>query len=211
MPPDVSSWSACARRDPARPRYTSAEDVRTLATSIALLCFAGCRTDDGQASARLTAAISAAQTPFAAANAEEQALIVRARAWCNAIVAAGAGHDAGLARNTATAVQLSQSAAATAERLDEIRQSLNRVRLRAEDARRVRAELVAQLSRRKTAVEAFHMALDETVSQLRAFAQDRDYSGDTVPDRVRSIDETLGAWPTPEDIFSPALAAMRSQ
>jgi hypothetical protein len=185
--------------------------MRTLAISIALLCFAGCRTDDAQPAARLSAAIAGAQPPFAAANVEEQALIVRARAWCNAIVAAGAGHDAGLDRNTAIAVQLSQSAAAIVQRLEDVRQSLNRVHLRAEEPRRVRAELVSQLSRRKTALEALHTELDETVSQFRGFAQDRDYSGDTVPDRVRSIDETLGAWPTPEDIFSPALAAMRSQ
>jgi type VI protein secretion system component VasK len=177
----------------------------------ALLVLAGCQKDERADAARLTKALTDLQAGATAALTIENEMLNRARPWCAGMTAAGTGHDTELDENTATAADLARQARAANGRWESIRQTLLAQRLRAEVPRNIRAALTAQISKHQAALEQLRAALDDTAAQFKTFAQDRAYTGDTVPPVVTKLDHILGSHDPPTDDVAAALSDLHAK
>jgi hypothetical protein len=177
----------------------------------AMLVLAGCQKDERGDAARLEKALTDVQADATAASTLENDVVNRARPWCGGMAAAGAGHDADLDRNTTMAGDFARQAQTASDRWEAIRKTLAAQRLRAEHPRSVRSNVTAQISKHLAALEELRTSLADAVTQFKAFAQDRTYSGDTVPPVVTNLDHILGRYDPASDEVTAALSELRTR
>jgi hypothetical protein len=189
----------------------SAQNMRmAILACTAMLVLAGCQKDEHADGARLEKALTDLQADATAASTIENEMLNRARPWCAGMTAAGAGHDAELEGNTATAAELARQAQTASDRWENIRKALVAERLRAQFPRNLRSNLTAQLAKHLARLQELRAALDDTAKKFKAFAQDRSFTGDTVPPAVTKLDRILGAYDPPTDDVATALTELRA-
>jgi len=177
----------------------------------AMLVLAGCHKDDRADATQLEKALTVLQADAGAAASLENEMLNRARPWCAGMTAAGTGHDADLATNTATAADLARLAQTANDRWEAIHKALVAERLRAEYPRNLRSNVTAQIAKHQAALQELRAALDDTATQFKSLAQNRDYTGDTVPPVVTKLDHILGQYEPPTDDISAALSEIRAK
>jgi len=184
--------------------------IAILAAAAMLVLF-GCHKNDRADAALLEKTLTDLQADATAAASLENEIVSRARPWCNAMTAAGAGHDAELEANTTTAADLARQAQTVYGRWETIRNTLVAQRLRSEYPRNLRARVTAELAKHQTALQELRAALDDTAAQLKASTRDRSYTGDTVPPVVTKLDHILGQYDPPADDIATALSEIRAR
>jgi hypothetical protein len=155
--------------------------------------------------------LTALEADAGAASTIENEMLNRARPWCAGMTAAGTGHDAELESNIAAGAEFARLAQTANDRWDSIRKALAAEHLRAEYPRNLRSNLTAQIAKHQAALQELRAALDDTATQFKAFAQDRTFTGDTVPPAVTKLDHILGSYEPPADDIATALSELHTK
>ena len=116
---------------------------------VSALLIPGCGKQERIEAVQLAKSITARKANFASADAIEKDFMGNARAWCDGIVANGAGRGVELDQNATVAAELAKSAVATSTQLSQVRQAIGDQPLKEEYTQSVRNALATQLTARQ--------------------------------------------------------------
>ncbi len=175
------------------------------------LCLAGCGKEERAEAVRLTKLLTEKQPHFEKANAIEKELVVSAGAWCDGIVANGAGRGVELDQNSRIAAELAKSAVAASTELGQVRQAVYGESLQKEYPQSVRSELITQLTKRQRQLQDVRAMLEESAPQFSQYRESKAYTGDSYPGAIGKLDALLKAYKPPDDVVGTAIAGLKAK
>ena len=211
----------CATMDtPGRTAYTWVADKETQMTVfncgrclllVSALLIPGCGKQERIEAVQLAKSITARKANFASADAIEKDFMGNARAWCDGIVANGAGRGVELDQNATVAAELAKSAVATSTQLSQVRQAIGDQPLKEEYTQSVRNALATQLTARQRRLQDVRALLEQLAPQFLQYKHDTNYKGDGYPPDIAKLDALLSAYKPPEDAVGTALSALKEK
>ncbi len=177
----------------------------------AAVLIAGCSKQERNEAVQLAKALNAKKANYASADAIEKDFMGSARAWCDGIVANGAGHGAELDQNATVASELAKSAVAASTQLSQVRQAVNDQTLEQDYTRSVRNTLVTELTARQRRLQDVRALLEQISPQFLQYKRDKTYKGDTYPTEIGNLDALLQAYRPPEDVVGTALSNLKEK
>jgi hypothetical protein len=177
----------------------------------AAVLIAGCGKQERAEAVQLAKALTEKKANFTSADAIEKDFMGNARAWCDGIVANGAGRGAELDQNATVAAELAKSAVATSAQLSQVRQAIDGQPLKEEYTQSVRNALVTQLTARQRRLQDVRALLEQLAPQFLQYKRDNTYKGDTYPTEMGSLDSLLRAYKPPEDTVGTALSDLKAK
>ena len=165
------------------------------------------RTDEA---VQLAKTLTAKKANFASADAIEKDFMGNARAWCNGIVANGAGRGAEFDQNARVVAELAKSAVATSAQLSQVRLAI--------DGQPLKEEYTQECSQRAghptdsaPALQDVRALLEELAPQFLQYKRDNSYKGDGYPPEMGNLDSLLRAYKPPEDTVGTALSDLKEK
>ena len=184
---------------------------RSCLCAAAVLLASGCGKQERSEAVQLAKTLQQQKATFDAANAAEQELVTKAKAWGRAIMETGAGKGTGLDQNAAQAAQFAKDALAVSTQLSQVRQGIDAVSLTEEFPRGVKNELTTALTKRQRLLHDLRTLADQLSPQFLAYKTMKDYAGDSYPDGLTKFDEALRTHMRPDDSVATALAALQEK
>ncbi|MBK7931182.1 MAG: hypothetical protein IPJ98_28000 [Bryobacterales bacterium] len=177
----------------------------------AVLFASGCGKQERSEAVQLAKTLQQQKATFDAANAAEQDLVTKSKAWCRGIMESGAGKGTGLDQNAAQAAQFAKDAVAISTQLSQVRQGIDAVSLTEEFPRGVKNELTTALTKRQRLLHDLRTLADQLSPQFLAYKGMKDYAGDSYPDGLTKFDEALRTHMRPDDSVATAIAALQEK
>jgi len=177
----------------------------------AVALFSGCGKEERAEAVRFSKVLQQKSADFAKANALEKDFLAGARAWCDSIMADGAGRGDQLNQNAAVAKDLAKSAAFISTQVGTVRQAIYDAPVKQEFAQSIRVNLLTQLTKRQRSLQDVRALLDDSAPGFLDLRLSRDYKGDSYPGGIPQLSALLGAYISPEDLVGAAIKSLKTK
>jgi hypothetical protein len=177
----------------------------------AVALFSGCGREERREAVRFSKTLQQKSADFAKANAMEKDFLASARAWCDSIIADGAGRGDQLNQNAAVAHDLAKSAAYISTQVGVVRQAIYDEPIKQEYPQTIRVNLITQLTKRQRALQEARALLDDSAPGFLDLRQNRDYKGDAYPGGIPKLNVMLEGYPSPADVVGEAIKSLKTK
>jgi hypothetical protein len=175
----------------------------------AVIIWTGCGREERREATSFVKILTQKQSDLAAINYLEKDLLGSTRAWCESIIANGAGKAKDLTDNAVSAKELAKSAEVVSAQLGQLRQEIYGHPLKQEFTMEVRANLLKQISVRQRVLQDVRTGLQTSASNFEQYAQTRDYKGDSYPPEIDRLYSKLSTYSGPEDVMGKAIKELK--